>query len=270
MSFAVIRKEAGTNLVKNPSGEIDGFFSDHDGSTISRITGAARYGNYSYFVTASGAQQGIQLELPTLANAVHHVTVYIRRTTAPAGIFQASLDSGITFNTLVIIPTGATFTVATWHRYQVSIPAAQANLGVELLIRDTANENWTLDAIQVEATDGYYTTYIDGNLGKGYRWAGLNHASISTRKEDVRSGGRELTFKATETDESDIQAVISDSGTGGLGITSVINNTLPYALQPGAAFQNAKLLPRIIELEMSIFGDGIDTFDEVLSERKMI
>lgn len=264
MSFAVIRKEAGTNFVLNPSAELAGNFAAHNGSTVDRDV-FARFGIYTYVIVSSGVNQGINLTLGTLANAIHHVTFYSR--TVVTGILQVSLDSGATYNTAVAI---SSVLPTRWTRYQITIPAAQANGSTALIVRNTVNENWSIDSVQVEATNGYFTTYIDGDQGEGYRWAGLKHGSISTRKDDVRTGGRELTFRATEADTPDIEAIIQDNGTGGLGITGIINNTLPFALQPGAAYQNAKLLSRIIELEMSIFGDNIATHDEVLSQRKLI
>ncbi len=267
MSFAVIRKEAGTNFVLNPSAELPGNFAGHNGGTATLSTDEAKYGNFCYLVQIGGmTNRGINLTLATLANVVHHVTAYFH--SGFEGTFQASLDSGATYNAMIAV--GPSSIVDRWTRLEITIPAAQANGSTSLIIRNTDATFWRLDGIQVEATSGYFTTYIDGNQGEGYRWNGLKHASSSIRKADVRTGGRELTFKTltSEVPSPDILAEITDDGTAGLGITGVINNTLNFALQPGAAFQNAKLNARILELEMMIEDSSIDSLDEVLAVRK--
>lgn len=250
MSFlSIIAPESGKNWALNPSAEATGNFASHSGSTVTRTTTNARYGNYQYSITAAGANDGINLTLSALANAVHHVTGYFRKGTAITGNLQASLDSGSTWNTMSAVDSVGT---GEWGRYQVSIPAAQANGSTSLLLRSTDNENWRLDAVQVEATDGYFTTYIDGDLEGSfpgsYRWAGLKHASTSTRSAQERNGGRERDLL------DDFGIGLLKNNYNGIGLPPLTLNMQPLALQSGAIHQSTKLHARNANFQLDLEG----------------
>jgi hypothetical protein len=250
MSFlAIIVPEAGTNYVLNPSAEATGNFAAHNGATVTQSTTYARFGVYSYSVVLGATNRGINLTLSALANAIHNVSVYVRGTIT--GTLQASLNAGSNYNAMSIVGGVS----GGWVRYQVQISAAQANGSTALIIRDTANDGTIYaDAVQVEQTSGYYTTYLDGDrpgaFVGAYRWSGLRHGSTSTRSAQERGGGRE-------------RDLYDDYGIGlwrreyrGLGIPPIVNNTQPFALQPGDAFQNYKIQTRTIDLKLEIEGSS--------------
>lgn len=246
--LSIVVPEVGTNFVLNPSAETTGNFTGHNGATVTRETFAARFGSYSYLYAVTGPNQGINLTLSALANAVHHVTVYLQRGTT-FSTMQASLDGGTTYNALIAIgPIG----VNEWGRYEVTIPASQANGSTSLILRDTVQENMRVDAVQVEATSGYFTTYIDGDLepsfSGAYRWSGLKHASTSTRSVQERNGGRER-------DLSDAYGVeLVKNNYGGIGMPPVTLNMQPLALQAGAVHQSTKLGIRNVNYQLDLEG----------------
>lgn len=244
--WTIVVPEAGTNLVLNPSAELAGnFLNLGGGCTVTRDTTYARFGAYSYRIPSGGANCGVNLTLTTLANAIHYVTFYARGNAA--NTLQVSLDSGGNYNAVSIIggSTGG------WVRYGVSIIAAQANGSTSCIIRNTTNETYYFDGIQVEQ-QSYYTTYIDGDMGSLYRWSGLRHGSTSTRDAQERGGGRERDF------DTDYGIQIEDSSNR-FGVPAIQQNILGQALQPGAVFQSTKIQPREMVLVAKLTGTSMPT-----------
>jgi len=230
--------EVGTNYVLNPSAEATGNFAAHNGATVAQSTIYARLGVYSYSVVLGAVNRGINLTLSALANAIHNVTFYVRGTIT--GTLQVSLNAGANYNAASIIggSNGA------WVRYGIEISAAQANGSTACIIRDTAADGTIyIDAVQVEQTSGYYTSYIDGDLVGGftgaYFWSGLRHGSTSLRRLQERGGGRDVDIATYGAN------VLQWPGAG---LPEVTNNIQELALQPGAFFQNTKVLPRQMTL----------------------
>lgn len=192
--------------------------------------------------------------LATLTNAIHYVSFYVYG--ALTGVLQVSLNSGGNWNTASVIGGAA----GGWVRYGAQVPAAQASGSTRLLIRDSANENYLLDCLQVEA-NSYGTTYMDGDQGDGtYRWEGLRHGSASTRDAQERSGGRELNLE----DDYGVRVV---EGTKQIGMPPLVHNLQGQALFPGAVYQGFKILPREIELHLQHEGDSWSDFH---SERQTL
>lgn len=252
-NWKVIQPVAATNLALNPSAEIatPANWAAFNSATITRDTSRARFGVYCYKVVPGGVGRGIILSTAALGNAIHYVTFYVSGTIA--GTISVSLNAGANENTATVIG-GAT---GGWVRYGASIPAAQCNGSVVTRLTNSANETWYTDAIQVEQST-YYTTYIDGdrvwNTGgqRGlYLWTGHRHASTSTRDAQERGGGRELDL---ETDYG--VRVLQNPGAG---MPPLVHNLQGLALQPGAAFENTKVLPRMLWL-------SVEMHDTVYSE----
>lgn len=241
-NWKILMPIAGVNWVLNPSAEKTGNFSTYNSSSVTRLTTVARFGDYSYFVNNTTTNAGLFLTLKALDNDIYWVTCYIYGTIT--GSMRASLNAASTFNTMAVIggSTGG------WVRYGVQIPAAQANASVTCHIISTANEDWYVDAIQVEKN--IWTTYHDGNRGESviygentgslYRWAGARHASVSYRDAQERGGGRVMDL------EDDYGLKVQQ--TPGAGMPPLISNTQGLSLQPGAAFKNTKVLPRQLTL----------------------
>lgn len=249
--WSIIVPEAGTNYCLNPSAETTGNYSAHNSATVTLDTTYARFGNYAYKIVPGGTSRGLNATLSSLPNAAAYVTFYAvgASLAALAGTITVSLDSGSNYNTASVIG-GAT---GGWVRYGVSIAQAQANASTSCIIRNSANETFYLDGIQVESAS-YYTTYIDGDQGTLYRWSGLRHGSTSTRDAQDRLGGRER-------DLSDYGVYIE--GHPGLGAPPVVNNLVGQSLQPGAAFQSTKILPRTVTLKTSLPGTSLANLHSV-------
>lgn len=215
-------------------------------TVLSRVTTQARQGDWSYFVAAGSTNDGGAFTLETLANAIHYASVYIYGNAAAT--IQLSLD-GVTFNAASRIGgrTGG------WVRYGVQIPAAQANGSTQLAVRNTADEDFYIDCLQVEQSE-YATTYLDGSLGPLFRWTGLAHGSASTRDAQERAGGRELNF-------TDDLAITVTAGTKRHGISPIRHNVQGLALLPGGLLQSTKQLPREIELEFLVQAGSSATTD---------
>lgn len=236
-NWRIVVPEATTNYVLNPSAETSGNYAAHNSATISLDTAQARQGDYCYLVTTGGTNRGINLTLASLAAADHAVTFYCYGTIT--GTLQCSTNAGANYNDAAIVggSTGG------WVRYYANIPSAQASGSAALIIRNTANENFRLDAIQIEAKTAYYTTYIDGDQPGG-RWSGLRHASTSTRDVAYRSGGR---VRDLDTDYG-----VRVLQVPGFGVPPIINHTRELALQPGAVHQGYKVGVRQLVLQFDL------------------
>lgn len=222
----------------SPSSSVSPSVSPSAGATlVSRDTTQAKAGDYCFHVYLGAAFDGITWTLEALTNAAHYVSFYVYGTVA--GTLQVALDGNSFFSAAVI--GGAT---GGWVRYGAAVTAASANGSTALSIRSTSAEDLRFDCLQVEA-NSYGTTYIDGDAGPLYRWNGLRHASSSTRDPQERSGGRIRNL------EDDYSVQVMD-GSQRLGLPPIVNNLQATALQPGAAYQGYKILPREIELRLRV------------------
>jgi hypothetical protein len=239
--YSILVPEAGTNLILNPSAETTGNFGDHNGGTTTRVTTYARFGVYCYQVATGAVNRGMTLTVAALANAIHYCTFYARGNAA--NTLQVSADN-VNWNAVTVIGGAA----GGWVRYGVSLPAAQCNGSTTIRIRNTANETFYIDGAQLEQAS-YYTTYIDGDQGPLYRWTGLRHGSTSTRDAQERLGGRKRDLS------SDYNINVLPA-TNKIGMPPIQNNTQGQALRPGAVFESYKVLPRAVDLHLSLGGSS--------------
>jgi len=121
----------------------------------------------------------------------------------------------------------------TWKIYEADFPASQANGATMLTIyQDGAGSgNYYIDGIQVEAKDGYKTTYCDGEE-EGCEWNGEENASTSSRSVMSLAGGRIRNF---ETDYGFYVERMVSIGAGPVGFS-----TDGYATLPGGFVSNDK------------------------------
>ena len=178
-----IRPEETTNYCLNPSAETTGNYTAEAGTTVARSTSDAFYGITSYRVQSNADDEGVELTLSALSNAVHYVT--IRVSGALTAAWDWSLDDA-TFNA----PTLLEAIDDDWSLYSFEFPAAQANGSTKLSIHQdgVGSGDFYLDGIQVEQKD-IYTTYCDGTQ-PGCGWNGAEHAATSSRSAMSRAGGR--------------------------------------------------------------------------------
>ena len=252
-TWKIIMPIAASNLVLNPSAEIatPANYSTFNSGSVVRVTTQARFGDYSYSVSSAANNSGMYVQTQAMANAVHYVTYYVYGT--PSGTMRVSADGATFINSAII--GGAS---GGWARYSASISASQCNGSSALRIVSSTAETFLVDAVQVEQS-AYYTTYIDGNRGESpiygentgnlYFWNGHRHASTSWRDAQERGGGREL-------DLLDSYGV-SVQQVPGAGMPPLTHNLQGLALQPGAAFQSTKTLPREVVLVAETHSNSI-------------
>ena len=245
--WRLIKPKPSSNYVKNPSAETAGNFSSSGGATVTRSSTYQKYGLYSYRIQASGAGEGVDLDLSTLTNDEHFVSVRVRSPNPPV---QAKLNS--TTKNLALIGR----IDADWNLYGVSFAAGEANGATAVEVLTTEAGDFNVDGVQVEPEG--LTTYIDGTQ-EGCLWIGTAHASRSERSGESRAGGelkdfwREYNFH--------VQRVI------GAGSTSKDISIDSYALLPGGELNNTKVQSRTF----SIVGKFIaDTEEELYKSRQAL
>lgn len=221
-AWHVVQPEATTNLITNPSPQVNINGTTFNGSTF-QSTEQQRRGRYSARVVPSS--NNCRLE--------EYVTVSVGQTyTYSKDIY--STDAGRFFEIRIV--SGATSYVkrfrstGRWQRVDVSGVATQANL---TLVVATVNHAkvFFLDGAQLEAK-AYATTYCDGNQigfrADDYQWSGVPYSSISTRSALSSHGGRMFSFAEVG---AFVKAVV------GLAFLSTIPITTP--LTTGGAVVNA-------------------------------
>ena len=225
--FKIIEAEATTNFAPNPAWRLDANFAAEAGTTVARSTTYAKYDVYSLRVQCDAGNEGVEITLSALANAIHHVTMRI------AGILPDawgwSLDDA-TFN----VPTLVTETIdSTWSIYECNFPAIEASASVKLSIHQNGagNGDFYIDGVQVEAKDGYYTTYCDGEQ-EGCEWSGAVNASKSSRGAVSLAGGR---IRDLQDDYGFYVERMVSIGTGPIALS-----TDSYAVLPGGYVSNEK------------------------------
>lgn len=231
--FKIVIPEGTTNKVLNPSGEITGNFAAEAGTTVTRSTTYQHYGLYSYRVETNANNEGIEITLSALTNAIHYVTVRVRGTLPAA--WDWSLDDS-TFTA----PTLLEQIDANWALYGLQFPAAQANGSTKLSVHQngSGSGDFYLDGIQVEAKE-YWTTYCDGTQ-EGCAWNAIDHASTSQRSSQSRAGGQVLDL------EDDYYFNVGGIVGGGAAPLKVGVDS--YAILPGGELNNIKTESRVITL----------------------
>lgn len=249
--YSIIVPEATTNKVLNPSAEIAANYAAYGTATISRDSSYARLGVYSYKIAMAAANDGIALTLSALANAVHTVSFYTTAASPGGGDLQVSLN-GSNWNTISIVSQQNI-----WTRVYIAIVAAESSGSTTLNIRCSEVATFYIDGVQCEEK-AYSTTYIDGDQPGG-RWAGLFHASTSTRDAQYRRGGRVRNL--------DDYGVYVRREFSGVGMPEIINNFQSIAQQPGSTFTSNKVQPRMLDLVLDVEGaswQGLHTIRQSL------
>lgn len=179
--------EAGaTNLVENPSFEIDLAEWAEIRVSTSITNSAAVYDNYGIIVTkavAAGVADAYLYsgKMTVAEGIIYTLSGYISTTGTSTRLRIYWYDASNVYisNSSVVLVNGAPT-----RRYALTAPAPAdaAFAAVRLYFNnaDALNSKIYVDAIQFEES-GYLTSYCDGSLGPGYTWTGAAHASTSER-----------------------------------------------------------------------------------------
>jgi hypothetical protein len=185
--YAIVNDEAITNLVPNPSFEVDttGWSASGANASISRVTSEKYIGDACLQVVVSPAAntQGVVSSAITVSgNTVYVVSLWVK---------SAAVDS---FN---LVLTGnnsgassATYATSTgWRRVTMTKTTSAGDTTLTITVRtgSAIAVTWYLDGVQLEASTDPSdsaptpTSYCDGSLGVGHAWTGTAHNSSSTR-----------------------------------------------------------------------------------------
>jgi hypothetical protein len=245
MSFwGILVPEAGTNLILNPSAELDGYTGTHGSSSLSRSTLYARSGLYHWLVDVSATNAGMTWTVSALANAIHYFSVYVYWG-----------NSGTIYSTLQVSPNNVDWVSATllnrglhWARVGFQLPAASCSGSTTLRIRSTGSTDYRLDCALLQQLE-YPTTYFDGDSSVFCRWTGLRHLSSSTRSASDRMAGRE-------------RDLYDDYGIGvrrefqGAGMPPLSNVRQALGAQEGSSYQGTAVQSRTMVLTLDIEGSS--------------
>ena len=244
----IIVPEERTNSVLNPVAQGVGNYAAFNGSTVNVITNYSYLGYKCYEMIGVGANYwGIQLELSTLANAIHYVTLRLNIVQGAWSLAPAVSLDGVNY-----IATTLLSTEGDWRVYGAQISAAQSNGSVHLNVI-SGNESVVMyfGHFQVEPNT-YSTTPITGDIkgtySNGYYWNGLPHAASSTRSAKERSGGKIVTLDSLNA------YVLSNDG---IGMPPEDHFTQDQALLPGMLFKGSKVSARQFILTLDVIGTSL-------------
>lgn len=236
-SIAVIIPELTTNLVTNPSAEINATgYAAAAGSAVSRDTSVRRYGLASIkCIPTSNTADGKYWPITLVAATEYTFSVDVLGAAGiPYRIYIYDQTAG------VILGTPTEFTGdGNFHRHEVTATTG-GNTSHRLFVVKNNNAGldpfWT-DGWQCEAK-GYATTYCDGSQ-QGCAWNGGVDNSTSTRAAGSRAGGRVIDLTAYN---------VAITEPRGMGMHPRQHNVQSRATRPGATLQSIKDQPRVIQL----------------------
>ena len=180
-------EEGTTNLITNPSAEIDAAGWTTGGTnTIARSTVRAKFGSASIEATYQDSTSLANFDI-TLTAALHYesVWVYVPSDYDGGGVrIVVNNFTGITINDSANNAVNMSLRDQ-WQRIWEGFTPDAGDLTGTLLIQNTgaaptAGRSIFVDGLQLEQRSDA-STYCDGSLGVGYSWSGGAHASTSTR-----------------------------------------------------------------------------------------
>ncbi len=188
--YAVVIDEANTNLVPNPSFEVDttAWAANGASTAIARVTSQKYVGDASLEVVVSvaGASRGtVSNTIAVTASKTYVLSAWLKGASGAEALTMTLTgdNSGATSVNMAALTT-------TWRRFYISKTTNGSDTTVTIKFQTTGSTAPTfyVDGVQLEQKDntGYATifptTYTDGSLGKGYKWSSTAHNSSSTRE----------------------------------------------------------------------------------------
>lgn len=255
-TWFIIRPEATVNLCTNPSFETNTTgWATGGTNSLARSNNQQWAGNYSLEATYGNSSVLARYGATLATSATYRITARLYVPDNWDGGNIALAINGLAGATLTTISqwTAGTDPTGTWVLLEAAlIIAADGTGNIDLSAggSPTAGRVIYLDAVQVEAKDGYHTTYCDGDQ-PGCTWSDKAHDSTSTRSALSRAGGRELSLV-------DLGLEIEEHG--GAGMPPVVNITSERSLLPGVEYQRHQVAPRILLLTMSAIGNDLAAY----------
>ena len=187
---AVQLAEAATNLITNPSFEIDtAGWSIISSATITQSTASAWIGDGSGLLAFSTtAHSGIGINHTTSAGGSYAAQAKIRNNSGGSGLLSAYLLMRILY-TDASYDNFSVYCAAISDEWQTLEIVGAANGAktvsvVQMMLRDSSTTAYSIlvDGVQLTNTS-YHVPYLDGSLGDGHSWSGTAHASASSRTQ---------------------------------------------------------------------------------------
>jgi hypothetical protein len=238
--WSIVKPLATTNLVTNPSFEVDTAGWTATSATFIRQIGVGLLGSYGAILTASAQNGRAEYSGPQYAGGTLVVASAWVWASSPLVVLRLAYG-GVTVDQ-------AHPGDSAWHRLSVATTAVAATTPV-IGIRDGRASSWVavyVDGVQFETGVSAATDYCDGTQD-GCTWTGAPHASTSIRDgRDGRSG----------------QLVSLDSigvlvtAMPGIGAPDVDVTTQALAFGDGAIYQRSAMKPRVLTLAALLIGDG--------------
>jgi len=166
--------EATTNLVKNPSFEVNTSGWNAESATISRVAGGV-YGSYCGNFSAQ-TQGAVFSDAVTVTPSTQYTVSFWYKSTGSVSTRLKDYTAGVNVYGWVTLPEAVDWT---YYTATGTIPSNGGSARVEFQSLNPSN-SITIDAVQLEAK-AYASPYCDGSLGAGHSWSGTAHASISVR-----------------------------------------------------------------------------------------
>ena len=240
----ILRPEATTNILVNPSGELATTNYTAMAGSLARSTTQQKRGAYSIAITpTSSTSDGAYYGTVSLTNGqTYTFSVDVLGVLGvPYRIYFGSTAAAVLGTPTTFTGTGA------WQRVEVTYTEVSTTTR-RLYMTKNSNAStgvFYVDGLQLENL-AYSTTYCDGDV-KGCTWSLAPHTSTSSRSAQVRSGGRKI-------DLSTVSAyMISQQGTG---MPQVDNQTTPYAVIDGSFLNRQSVKERSFTITLSTSGVG--------------
>ena len=242
--WKVVKPEIDTNLIPNPSFEVDAsLWSAISTGTISRVPGPSQGKWGGQFAPSSNTYDGLYSQYVSVAGYLTFAVNVLGAYGVPMRVAILNASNGVLAS---IEFTGD----AAWHRYFIS-----HNLGVGGTVRFAAQKNnssstadFYIDAaVATIGSDNHERVYFDGDMPGAY-WDGARHASTSSIGVNSRKvGGRIYTF-----DELGVYV----EGSAGLGVPPNKHLEDIKLVGEGSDFVGRHILPRTIQLQCGISGSS--------------
>ena len=253
--WSIVKPEATTNIVTNPSVYTDATGFTAVGSAIVRYTTYMRREIACLKITPTAAvNDGAYYGTVSLTSGTSY--------TFSVDIFGVDGEPYKIYfgdTSAVVQGTATTFTaIGAWERQEVTW-ACDSTTTYRLYVTKNNDNNtgaFYIDGLQCEAK-AYSTTYADGDQ-EGCKWTGAEHASTSTRDAQSRAGGRLYNF-------DDYGFHIDDMP--GIGMPPILHQTQAQPMLPGSLLRGFKTQPRVFDLIATQIGT---THEDLHSKRKAL
>lgn len=192
---AVQVAKGSTNLIMNPSPEVDTWFwyATSETETFQRtMTALPKFGKYVFMMAETSSlgsnEYAYTNYIPVIPNTAYTASAWIRQFYSSSDRAQIVIwyynSSGTVLSSEGTYFDYGSYNEDPWRRFSITsvAPATAANARVGIVMRLPVGAAGSIyfDAVQFEK-ESYPTPYIQGDLGPGHSWTGTPFQSTSVR-----------------------------------------------------------------------------------------